>query len=258
MSKGSMRRGCGKRTAGGVYLTTEFSTVGTPLPAFLIDPPWVPIMEDGSIWRLSAQGLSIEQRPFPGMEGQYDVFDWIGAGVPGYPFFPDFYEEGSRFEFSRRAQNNLDFGKLNRASWHFYMHPKGIPDPWEEEWQWMLKENYLPGTRFGICPHGREDHDSWETEEFCTGLLWQLVDDPAPQSDRLHMVLMPRDTKDTFSYLAASPPSKWESNWLPALLLKLPIHKIEIIEDPFSDKDTENYEKVANSGTDIPVEMVPE
>ena len=249
MTKGSIRRGCGKRAAGGVYLTTELSTRGIPLRYFLIDPPWVP-MVDGEVWLPPVQGLAIEPRPSD--PNIWDVWDWIGAG--GYPFFPDFYEEGARFEFSRRSPPDLNFELLTTKSYHVYVHPRGLP---ENHLRGNLHADLVDGVSLEVCPTDSSDAEHY-TKEFCTGLLWQLVGTEHIPG-RLHVVEIPRDFKPpTFRYYAATPPKGFVPKWVPAAVLKLPIHKIEVIQDPLSDKDEENYQKVLDSGTEIPVEIVSE
>lgn len=258
----AIRRGCGKRTAGGIYLVTEFSVTGLPLRLFLYDPPWVPMTDEGDIWYPGVQGMSLALRPSSEV---YDVWDWIGA--ENYPYFPDFWEEGRRFEFSRKMPPSTAFELLEVGkSQTIGVHPKGL---WASDSPEELA--YIYGSAqpdIFSCPHGKSAHEyyfehsaPYETPpvEFCTALLWQMVD-VVDEGRIIGPRDMPRGLKKgeepTFTYVCASIVPELSGHWMPAAVYHLPIHAIEIINDPLEGKHEESLDIVASSGTNMPYRVV--
>lgn len=254
-----IRRGCGdSRTPGDIYGVTEFSSHGIPLRLFLYDPPWIPRDKEGEIWYPGAQGVAVALRP--GSDATYDVWDWIGAGIPGYPFFPDFWEEGRRFEFSRKMPQSTPFGFLEAGiSQMIGIHPKGL---WiaEQDVLEQLYDSRLPGL-FG-CPFEFSSHMDGKSEEFCISLLWQMVDDAKEEGRVITLRDMPRGLKEgerpSFTYACAPKPSHLKGEWVPAAVYHLPIHKLEVINDPLESTHEVALEKLYASGTNIHIDVVDE
>ena len=242
----AVRRGCGKRTQGGVYLTTEFSAHGIPIQYFLYDPPWIPLDDEGEPWYPNSLGVALTQRE----DGFCDVWDWIGSDA--YPYFPDFWEEGVRFEFSRKVSPHIPFEMLKLGkSEQIGVHPKGLPKLNKTQLDYTY--DYEADTSMNSCPHHKEIHEDGEANEFCTRLLWQFVGHgPYPNYTREFPVDDP-----VFSYLCAPLPDTLVE-WYPAALYHLPIHKIEVINDPVEGLHEDRVEILIGSGTDIPFEVVEE
>lgn len=252
----NIRRGCGYRVAGGVYLVTEFSPYGTPLRLFLFDPPMILRTENGEMWNPGARGIHLAERP--DTPGVVDAYDWIGEEY--YPFFPDFWEEGKRFEFSRRAQKNLDFSLLSPQSQIIGVHPLGLPAI-AEFTNGPFREHNIDHVELPPCPF--DDLHHIVGDEFCISTLWQLVGNKQfdKPEERLHTEMFPRHlTKGeppTFTYTAAYPFTDFDNKWLPAAMYHLPISRIEIVRDVAEGKHEETYEKIYRT-TALPVEVVDE
>ena len=252
-----IKRGCGKRVTGGVYVVTELSHKGIPINAFLFDPPWVPIDETGERHYPGSVGLHPVENPWK--EGVTDLWDWIGESY--YPFFPDFWEETMRYGLSRRISGITDFDKLSSESEIIGFHPNGVLTGVKELYTDLECEHEV-GTGMDLCPHNKP-HDTPE-EVFCIRYLWQLVDTIDDDVPRLHEVSMPRrDPNPQFTYDAAYAPfwiglDRYKAEWIPAAMFHLPIHRLEVIEDPFGGLHELQVERLEKSITDIPFVVVKE
>lgn len=163
-----VKRGCGRRQKGGVYLETGFSPTGRPLEHFLIDPPILVTDEMMHDMGISPQGVSLFQDPSTEV---WHVINWIGA--THYPYFGDFYYEGKRFGFSTRAPITTQFELLSRRSEIVHVHPKGHLANW--------RDYVLPATPHR-CPQYLDLHEprvllaESPDERTCIGLLDHAVD----------------------------------------------------------------------------------
>ena len=254
-SVGKARRGCGKREKGGAYLVTHVGNIGTPLQYFLIDPPWVPVVkETGKIWMPGSQGVALLSRP--GEDEIYDVWDVIGAKY--YPLFPDFYEEGRRHSFSRRIPKGSDFSLITEQSRHVMMHPNGHIENYVQLYDKLtqVEETPLMG-----CPHHKHDWDFPEELDMCVGLLWEVIGEE-DKHERGDIREMPVGLKEgetpTFIYPVHRAPKGFTPVYLPAALLKLPIHEIQVVEDPLEGRHEDVLEELELSGTKIPFNVYKE
>ena len=244
-------RGCGKRVAGGIYLATDLSPYGIPLNAFLFDPPWVPLDNDGVPHYPGSVGLHLVENPW--QENVVDVWDWIGE--EHYEYFPDFWEETKRYGVSRRISSGANFDLLSRKSQLIGFHRKGIYSALNKVFYKRLIKEWETGTEMDLCPQNKEE------EHFCVSYLWQLVENAEENKPRLHTRFMPDIVKVQFSYIAASIPT-WADNymtsWIPAAMFHLPIHRIEIVEDKVAGTHEKAWEIVDKSVTDLPYVVVEE
>lgn len=107
-----IKRGCGTREQGGIYLETGTSAWGEPLEAFLADPP-IPMTCDSKV------GVELTER-----HGVVHVLDWVGQ--EHYPYVADVLEEGRHYGFSRRIPKTLDLSRLTRESRLMLVHAGGL------------------------------------------------------------------------------------------------------------------------------------
>lgn len=106
-------RGCGTRSAGGIYLEVNTSPYGTkPLIDYVLDPP-LPMQTDCKV------GVSLQARNDTTM-----VLDHIGSSH--YPNAADFLAEGFRHGFSRRVSQNPDFSRIQPGNRLLFIHDKGL------------------------------------------------------------------------------------------------------------------------------------
>lgn len=138
-------RGCGERTPGGVYIECGLSRGGSPLEAFLVDPPLPPppgmsgdaLANKAQLWvrtsRSDPQDPTTERVVMhPGTEIPIvDILIWIGA--QHYPYVSDFIEEVRRFGASRKLNPNLDLTQLTRYSRMILLHPHALNTLWAEQ-----------------------------------------------------------------------------------------------------------------------------
>lgn len=238
MEKG-IKRGCGTRVPGGAYVCTDLSPYGIPIDDFLFDPPLVTRDNNGDIYYPGAVGLSFVEDSK--QTGLYHLLDWIGTNF--YPFFPDFWEETRRFGLSRRISLNANFEGLQPGSTIIGFHALGYLEATRKFFKRLAKE-WVHGTSFDSyqCQH---QHIS--NNEMCVKDLWQLVDIQKGDNERFHDVPLPRSDGSTGSYKAASIPTwmkRYKTQWTPAAMYRLPIHRVEIIEDPLEGTHEITIEKI--------------
>ncbi|MGC9384207.1 MAG: hypothetical protein ACP5D6_06380 [Kosmotogaceae bacterium] len=251
MKKG-IKRGCGTRVPGGAYVCVDLSPEGIPIDEFLYDPPKKPIDAQGNVHYPGAVGLHLMQDVFD--DDLYHLWDWIGTNY--YPFFPDFWEETRRFGLSRRISSNANFDGLQYGKSKIVgFHALGILEGTERFYE-RLAEEWVVDTSFDAY---QCKHDHAEKNKFCVKNLWQLVDNQKGDNERLHEVSLPRSDGSTGSYKAASIPSwinRYKTEWVPAAMFVLPIHRVEVIEDPLEGKHEQTIEKIEKSITNLPVYVV--
>ena len=251
----SIVRGCGKRVAGGVYIVTELSHKGLPLDLFLYDPPIVPTDDNGNIILPGAVGLQMMEYG----DGLIDLWDWIGESH--YPYFPDFWEEVSRYGLSRRMSASADFSKLKANSYTVGFHRRGIVTAKKAFYVDIVKMHEV-GTGMDLCPQNLEHNIDDKENIFCVRFLWQLVDGPADGIPRLHEVVMPRKEGEAqFTYDAAHDPfvfekPKYKAEWMPAAMYRLPIHRLEVIEDTVGGLHELAVDRLDKSLTELPYVVV--
>jgi len=142
----AVERGCGEREPGGIYAETGLSKDGTPLEAFLLDPP-LPL-PDGldlpnkpQLW----QRMTLLGEPALDEQGQpiYDLLIWVGA--EHYKYCPDYIEETRRFGASRKLNPNLALSLLSRESRMILAHPHALNILWQEQHPPQECDKGIPG-----------------------------------------------------------------------------------------------------------------
>ena len=238
-----IHRGCGLRIAGGIYATAtgEITYQNIPIHQFLQCPP-MPV--NPADIGLAAQGILVKEGTAYNRPGLWDIFDWIGASH--YPYVPDFIEEGKRYGFSRRIPESAPIHLLNTDSLHIMGHPRAI----------LSNPHAFYKGRLGheACPKDIEQHNLSDlNQDSCIALLYEAIGDlPEDIADpRDHTRFFPLDpTKNQFDYQVGYPIEKPE--WQFGIFMTMRISALEVIEDPFSDKDQAAMDLLEQSGTNIP------
>lgn len=139
----SLRRGCGERQPGGIYLEFPIGPGGHPLEDFILCPPH-PVDPAWGVTPIATR--------------QFDtfIFDWIGSAH--WPNVADYLEEVRRFGVSARLPRNLDFSIITQRTVFCPIHNRGLNIDW-----WL----YPP--RQHDCPrHEHHRHDGP-----CAGYHWE-------------------------------------------------------------------------------------
>ena len=151
----SNERGCGSRVVGGVYAEVKSGAGGSPIEAFLVDPPKA---VDALALGLTDKGVRLIE-----IGGVWHVFDIVGANH--YPYVADFVEEGRRMGISRRLPQNLDFEKLDpEQSRLVLLHRKALITNVDEA-------GFLE--RYCICPKALPEHEEGLLDGMCAAFWWQ-------------------------------------------------------------------------------------
>ena len=215
---GGIERGCGFRVPGGIYAECGLKPGGSPLEAFLLDPPH---SVDG--WNgITPVGVTLIYHPETDV---HHIVDWIGSEY--YPNPTDFLEELRRFGLSRRLKRTFEFGKLSVNSRILCVHARaGVAVRPPGQWS---------------CPQDQVKHKGGGVE--CAGALWEDVveGDPPPTMNsygvcnwyvsagnllvnRVVWRVMP-----AFRYYALSEP-EGQATHFPAIFASFPISRIVGIE----------------------------
>jgi hypothetical protein len=239
MIGGAVERGCGFRESGAAYLVTETSPFGQPVEHFLIDSPRV---VDPEAVGLSA--ISMMPFRFPGDDTTH-AMNWVGE--ENYPNVADFIEEGKRYGFSTRIRRNFDFSVLVQGSYIFHVHRKAHIDNMDS---YHLNP---PKSTHKQCPKDR--HSPVDITEMCVRLFWQDIvgGESAPEMGESRAVR--RALGDT-SYSAYAAPDGVVPRYKPAVFLRVPIHAVEIINDPQGGTHELTYDKVTAHNPGVEVRLV--
>lgn len=112
-----VRRGCGSRREGGVYIECGVTEDGgSPIEAFLFDPPLTDVPDE---WLKPHRTPTV----FEG-DGVSHVVIWVGAEF--YPNVFDFIEETRVAGASRRVPSMFDFSKLTAQSRMYFVHASAV------------------------------------------------------------------------------------------------------------------------------------
>ncbi len=234
----AVKRGCGYRQEGGIYLTTPTSKAGSPIEAFLIDPP-IRLNPDLGV---SPIGVTIIT-----MNGVNHVVDWVGS--QHYPNVLDFIEETRRYGLSRRVASTIDFSLLTRESRWIGVHARAmIENP--ERYYAALDED---GTR--VCPRNKAAHSgpepaTAEALRMCVQLYWHDVEGGTPMDDVTRAV---KRDMPSFTYYAHRAPQYAEPLYSPAMFISLPIKGIDVIRSKSGLHET-NAAKASASGLPVSIE----
>ncbi len=144
-----IRRGCGYRTPGGLYVCSGLSPYGRPLSEFVIDPP---ILYEGEPFRAP----QLFER-----DGVKHLKMFVGA--EHYPFASDFLEESRRYGVSKRIPNRFPVEQLEPGSMLYLIHPRAIVADYEA----------LPLPEY--CPKDVESHRTAK-DECCLGYSYLVAE----------------------------------------------------------------------------------
>ena len=231
------QRGCGTRSAGGLYAVCATSPCGRPLEEFVIDPP---IPWDAGPF----QGIQLREREDG--SGIWDLIDWVGA--THYPTVPDFVEEGRHMGFSTKipVNKNLDYGLLEPyASRMIYVHTRVFPlcsyelQPHEDGDLYVPKP---PTDGPWTCKHPTR-YQIGEPGRPCTFALWQLssLTECPPQHGNY-------DGPDEFGSTIKTPSTEYsvlnpalpgwdeEPEYRPGIFLWVPLQRFEFIGDVLTEE----------------------
>jgi hypothetical protein len=148
-----MKRQCGYRKKGGIYLTVLTSEDGAPIEYLLIDPPQ-PV--DLDALGIVPRGVHLIEK-----EGVWHVFDVVGQD--NYPNVCDVLEEGRVLGFSRRCELP-DYSRLTRESRLVLIHQRAFIRNYREYLERFTEQE---ADDFK-CPQRR--HRVKNLEEMCAGL----------------------------------------------------------------------------------------
>lgn len=218
-----VRRGCGRRIAGGIYLVAGTSPFGSPPEHFLVDYP----LDAATI---VAAGLSpIGQKVIGGV-----LYDWIGA--KHYPTPADFYEEFKLHGASRRVSPSL-VKQLTPGMDYYLVHPLA------------LCTNHAEYARLGHapeCPKGDLAH----TEGPCA-CLWYLQGRAAGAAwDAVEVSLA--DGVNAYTAWEV-PEGRPLPKFVPGIFLKYPTPKIEVIRHPDEHYTADQVAHARKSGLEVDV-----
>ena len=219
------KRGCGSRVVGGIYAEVKNGTGGSPIEAFLIDPPQA----------VDAQALGLTDKGVRLIEigGVWHVFDIVGE--KHYPYVADFVEEGRRMGISRRLPQNLDFEKLDLVNSRLVLlHRKALITNVEVA-------GFLE--RYHVCPKALPEHEEGLLDGMCAAFWWQDFAAKALDDDGF------RELKSEDKYAASMrPKGRAKSERELAIFMSLPITNLAVISGRNTEENArvqEVYEKVA-------------
>ena len=244
MAKG-MKRGCGSRKKGGIYSTCPLGPGGTPVDAFLIDPPSE--LPEG-LADLSRQGVMLFDR-----DGVTHVLDWVGSNH--YPNVADFIEEVKRMGMSRRLPSTTEFSRLSALSQHFLVHERAIvahPELYRQPTDPKNVEAYT-------CPKDIAVHccgNAIGRAPMCAGIWWEDLDGATSDYDG-GMTVDPADRRvirqiscgEYAGLVAPIAPSMRE--YMPGIFAAFPISRLEVVKDDVADRHDAAVDKAGKSKLDV-------
>lgn len=220
-----VKRGCGdERTPGGLYLEVGVDDFGPPFDGFILDPT-IPLSQDqlNSIPRVGV--TLVEDR-----RGVVHVIDWVGKD--GYPYAPDFIEEGRAYGFSRKISPNVDIERLTpgRSMIHF-VHPRGHLHNWPAfqlaQIDGMLDEYCIRRKRaLDVDEAGLPSHFGPDVQEGCVRHLWAAADSMDQGDTDL------RTVGDVTYPVFPPPPPPITPAYVPAFIGSWPITNFTVISAP--------------------------
>lgn len=237
-------RGCGEREPGGIYLECGVGPGGTPIEAFLFDPPLplpegVDLVNKPQLWMRTdpASGEpildSLTEEPI------YDVLIWVGAEY--YPEAADYIEETRHLGASRRLNPQMDIAKLTRQSRMLLAHPHAIIGNWRDLIPPTVCLKHLPfhDQEYVQSLHQREVAAQEELDTIydderlgpCIFKLWDIL----PREEALETFEQPGDMPLCLRRIGSTiyqyaPTGERVTNWQPGFILGLPISNVALIQ----------------------------
>lgn len=230
-----VRRGCGKRVEGGVYIETNRSPEGRPVEHFLADPPF-PYEPDHKV------GQEIVER-----DGVFHVIDWIGASH--YPYASDFLEEVRAYGLSRRVSSTLDFGKLTRDSRIIVVHAKAYIENAKdlaEQHVVVSSENGSDACRCGLLERSSDDFHLRHVDAMCSRYLWYYAEETGERTRRFvdleYEVFPPARHVD----------SPKDPVWKPGIIASFPAGRLAVIRAR-DGSHAATVDRIRKTGTSLDV-----
>ena len=234
-----MKRQCGYRKKGGVYLTVPTSEDGAPVEMFLLDPPQ-PVELDAL--GIAPRGVHLIEK-----EGVWHVFDVVGQD--NYPNVCDLIEEARWLGVSRRCEL-LDYSRLTKESRLVLIHQRAFIKNYEEYPKHFTSQE---ADDFK-CPY--KHHSIGNLDEMCAGLWWHDVVEGVESDQEDHRGPINRKLECGAIYGCYNRPPEITPEYQYAIFGIFPIGQIEVIEDPDDRTHEKKVERARKS--DLPVSLVKE
>jgi hypothetical protein len=232
-----MKRQCGYRKKGGVYLTVPTSENGMPIEFFLLDPP-LPV--ELPVLGIGPRGVHLIEK-----EGVWHVFDVVGQ--ENYPNVCDLIEEARVWGISRRCEL-LDYSQLTAESRLVLLHQRAyIRNFTDYPPQFGEQER-----RDFRCPKNKHSLDT--PEVMCAG-LWRhdLFEGIEPvNNDESYR----RSLECGVRYRGYRRPQDITPEYQYAIFGIFPIGQLEVIADPGDGMHEQKLERARKA--QLPVSLVQE
>jgi hypothetical protein len=220
----AMKRGCGTRKAGGIYIESGLSPYGVPIEELLIDPARTfPDIGTEEWFKPHRTPILFEHK------GAHHLVFWVGREF--YQSVWDFIEEVRVGGASRRLPSTFDFSKITAASRMFFVHGAARVD------------GSAIGELFCPCPKGTHG-PTIESEPFCLGVAKYAAKPDQPDGSV-------RTLPGGHGYLVHTPPEGVELKESPGLFLQVAVTGIAMINqrDGGFDPDVESRVRAAGVET---------
>src|SRR5262245_7347903 len=234
-----MKRQCGYRKKGGVYLTVPTSEDGAPVEMFLLDPSQ-PVELDAL--GIAPCGVRLIEK-----KGVWHVFDVVGQD--NYPNVCDVIEEARWLGVSRRCEL-LDYSRLTKESRLVLIHQRAYIKNYAE----YPKRFTAQEADDFRCPYRR--HRIGTLDEMCVGLWWHDVVEGVERYEEACRNPVGRKLECGALYRCYGQPVEVTSEYQYTIFAIFPIGQIEVIEE-LDDRTHEKKIERARKA-DLPVSLVKE
>jgi hypothetical protein len=234
-----LKRQCGYRKKGGVYLAVPTSEDGLPLDYFLIDPPQPVELETLG---LSPRGVHLIEK-----DGVWHVFDVVGQD--NYPNVCDVVIEAKALGVSRRCELP-DYSRLSSESRLVLIHQRAFIENYRD---YLDRFSQQEADDFS-CP--RKRHEVEALDEMCAGLWRHDVVEGIERDAEGHRDLVSRKLECGAIYRCYGRPIDVTPEYKHAMFGVFPIGQLEVVRDPDDQTHKDKLEKAQKSG--LPVELVEE
>lgn len=234
-----MKRQCGYRKKGGVYMTVPTSEDGLPLEYFLLDPPQPVDLEALGI---GPRGVHLIEK-----DGVWHVFDVVGQD--NYPNVCDVIVEAKMLGVSRRCELP-DYSKLSLESRLVLIHQRAFIQNYQD---YVRRFTQQERDDFR-CPRNR--HKPVALAEMCAGLWRHDVVEGIDRDAEGRRDLVSRKLECGALYQCYGRPIDITPEHKYAIFGIFPIGQLEVVRDPDGQMHERKLEKAQRSG--LPVSLVEE
>lgn len=240
-----IRRGCGFRIVGGIYVETKVDGVflrgaeGSPetFDRCLYDPP-IPV----DLKRLGVTDVGVHLVDYPAKDGGVvtHVVDVVGRSH--YPDVAGFIAEARAHGVSRRIPSTLDFARLSERSRIILVHARAWIDNAAEYFA-------ARGAHEWACPKGTKDHlDPAHPPAMCASLFAEDLEGSAEGGVRDSV-----RTIGSTTFRGRVRPEGVVPKYRHAIFASFPASSIAVIRDPRGHSHEVPYDKARRSG--LPVHL---